>query len=377
MVWRFLRHRGVIPLALILAALVYWKMHNRAPKAISVGYVADRNVTLWNTLAQVKQPVQELHYGDRIEILREEGAADQVRDASGAVGWILDSREVMDSDLWGRSAALLEQARTMPVQARGQTKAVSNVRVEPGRNSKRIFQFMRGTPVVVLERTVADAAQAGEETPPEDKSAAADQKPKQEDWLLVMRADARPADSSEFAPAQDSSKPVNPASTGAVGSGPQTVPGDSGPAAASASPIAGWVLARFIEFDLPGPVKDYASSADLHVVAWFELNRVPDGTGGEAPQYLVAGSRGGEGQPCDFTMLRVYTWGAARKRYETAYIESDLCGRLPIRVSSGAKGPEFRFSETNDGATERTYVMQQTAVRRVNDASPRQNNRHH
>ena len=93
-----------------------------------------------------------------------------------------------------------------------------------------------------------------------------------------------------------------------------------------------------------GPVKDYASSADLHVVAWFELNRVPDGNGGEAPQYLVAGSRGGRGQACDFTMLRVYTWGTARKRYETAYVESDLCGRLPIRVSNGAKGPRIPIS---------------------------------
>ena len=136
-----------------------------------------------------------------------------------------------------------------------------------------------------------------------------------------------------------------------------------------AGPVAGWVLARFVELDLPGPVKDLASSADLHVVAWFELNRVPDGSGGDAPQYLVAGSHGGEGQVCDFTMLRVYTWGTARKRYETAYVESNLCGRLPIHVSSSAKGPEFRFPDVDEGGADRAYVMQQTAVRRVKDAT--------
>jgi hypothetical protein len=130
------------------------------------------------------------------------------------------------------------------------------------------------------------------------------------------------------------------------------------------------VLARFIEPDLPGPVRDYASSADLHVVAWFELNRVPDGSGGEAPQYLVAGSRGGEGQECDFTMLRVYTWGTVRKRYETAYVESDLCGHLPIRVTSTVAGPEFRFAEAGETEGHRTYVMRQTSVRRVKDESP-------
>ena len=134
--------------------------------------------------------------------------------------------------------------------------------------------------------------------------------------------------------------------------------------------VAGWVLASFIELDLPGPVKDLASSADLHVVAWFELNRVSDGAGREMPQYLVAGSRGGEGQVCDFSMLRVYTWGTARKRYETAYVESDLCGRLPIRIAAGPKGPQFKFADLDDSNLDRTYEMVQTAVRRVKAAPP-------
>jgi hypothetical protein len=95
------------------------------------------------------------------------------------------------------------------------------------------------------------------------------------------------------------------------------------------------------------------------------LNRVPDGSGGESPQYLVAGSRGGEGRDCDFTMLRVYTWGAKRKRYETAYVESDLCGRLPIQVSTSARGPEFEFPDAEASGTERRYEMIQTEVRRI------------
>jgi hypothetical protein len=383
MVWRFFRQRGVIPVVLIVAAFVYWKLHPRAPRVISVGYVADRNVELWNTLAQVKQPVAELHYGDRVEVMRVEGTSSQVRNAAGLTGWIMDSREIMDSELWAKSAELLSRARALPPQARGKTKTVSNVRIEPGRNGRRIFQFMRGTPVVVLERTVADAAQGAEENSQEEKGAAAEQKPKQEDWLLVLRADSVPsAAPAPDAPLQDSGKSINPASGGVVSAGPEPVQSDSAAAEASpampAGPVAGWVLARFIELDLPGPVRDYASSADLRVVAAFELNRVPDGSGGEAPQYLVAGTRGPEGQTCDFTMLRVYTWGAARKRYETAYVESDLCGRLPIRVLHGAKGPEFQFSETGNAAEQRTYVMQQTAVRRVKDAaSPQSQLRSH
>jgi hypothetical protein len=367
---RIFRVRGIIPVILILAALGYWWLHPRPPKIIAIGYVADRDVTLWNTLAQVRQPVAELHYGDRVEVIRQEGTAAQVRAASGELGWFLDARQLMDSELWEQSTAMLARARTMPVQARGQTKTVSNVRIEPGRNAKRIFQFMRGTPVLVLGRTVADALQSNEDNSTGEKGAGGqEQKPRQEDWLFVRRAENLTPGSSTPGSKTRSTSAGSRASKGPVSGGPNAAQPASSATSSTAPPIAGWVLARFIAPDLPGPVRDYASSADSHVMAWFELNRVPDGSGGEAPQYLVAVSRGGEGQACDFTMLRVYTWGAARKRYETAYVESDLCGHLPIRVSSAPAGPEFRFAEAGKNAAERIYVMHQTVVRRVSNKS--------
>ena len=371
MIWRIVRSRGFIPFLLIVAALLYWKLHQGPPKVISVGYVGDRDVILWNSLAQVRESVGEVHYGDRLEVVRVEGTAVQVRTPSGMIGWIRDSRQMMDSDLWGKSAALYEKAVALPVQARGRTKTVSNVRVEPGRDGKRIFQFARGTPVLILERAVAEAPQGPEENSQEEKSAADQEKPKEEDWLLVLRAPDTPVSAARAQSLENVPAEVKPATSDAVSAGP--VAAQSLPAAVGgpAGPVAGWVLARFVELDLPDAVKDYASSADLHVVAWFVLNRVPDGSGGEAPQYLVAGSHGGEGGACDFTMLRVYTWSTKRRHYETAYVESDLCGRLPIRMSSNAKGPEFQFSDVNHGGADRTYVMVQTSVHRVKDSAAR------
>jgi len=368
MLQRILRMRGIIPGILILAAIGYWRLHTGPPKALGIGYVSDRDVPMWNTLAQVRGRVGDLHYGERVEILRQEGTAAQVRTSSGALGWLLDSRDLMDSSLWEQSTALLSRARTMPVQARGQTKAVSNVRIEPGRNGKRIFQFPRGTQVVVLDRTVADAPQdasAGEKA-----AGTEDSKTKQEDWLFVLRAGGSSAVTGAPLSQASSDTAGSRASAGPVSGGPGVAQSEVPGAVLAAPPIAGWVLSRFIEPDLPGPVRDYASSSNLHVIAWFELNRVPDGSGGQVPQYLVAGSHGGEGQVCDFTMLRVYSWSTARKRYETAYIESNLCGHLPIRVSSESAGPEFRFAEGGGNGAERDYVMRQTAVRRVTNKSP-------
>jgi hypothetical protein len=372
MVWRILRKGGVIPLLLVLAAVGYWKLYPHPPKTISIGYVADRDVILWNTLAQVKQPLGDLHYGDRVEVVRVEGTSLQVRAVSGVIGWLVDSRQIMDEKLWDESAALLAHAQTLPVQASGHTKTVSNIRIEPGRDAKRIFQFTRGTPVVVLERTLADAPQTGEDNSPDAKvSVTPDQNAKQEDWLLVLRAPDAPAPVAGATPAPGPAAPQSPASGDHVSGGPANAQAASPAGAPAAAPIAGWVLARFIDLDMPGPVRDNANNADLHVLAWFVLNQVPDGAGGQAPQYLVAGSRGGEVLPCDFTLLRVYTWSAARKRYETAFVESNLCGQLPIIVARGEKGPTFHFSNANDAPAQRTYVMEQTSVRRVKDESSR------
>jgi hypothetical protein len=264
----------------------------------------------------------------------------------------------------------LERARTLPVQARGRTKTVSNVRVEPGRDGNRIFQFGRGTRVLILKRAIADASPGPEENSLEEKVSASDeQKSKQEDWLLVLRDIDSPASDDSTPSSGNGPAEMKRATADAVSSGPVLAQTGLATMNAPGGLVAGWVLARFIELDLPGPVKDLASSADLHVVAWFELNRVPDGSGTEMPQYLVAGSRGGEGQVCDFTMLRVYTWGTARKRYETAYVESDLCGSLPIRVSGGAKGPEFQFPDVDEGGADRKYAMSQTSVRLMKDAT--------
>jgi hypothetical protein len=126
-------------------------------------------------------------------------------------------------------------------------------------------------------------------------------------------------------------------------------------------------VARFIELDLPDAVREGMASANLRPLAWFELNRVPDPSG-DKPQYLVAAARGPEGQACDFTALRVYTWYARKSRYETAFIDNTLCGRLPIRLDKGPRGePEFRFQVMDGDKEERAYRLMQTVVRRVRE----------
>jgi hypothetical protein len=361
---------------LVISGAIWWARRGHPPQS-AVAYVNDRSAIVWSTTAQVRERVTELRYGQRVAVLGRTGDETEVRSDDGVHGWV-DTQLLMSPELWQQATDLLARVRTLPVQASGHTRAVSNIHTEPSRTAARVFQFGRNVPVVVLERKVnavpssgappsaaaapttpsaapasnaPDGAAEGSADGADTAGSGADQ-PKQEDWLLVLHAAAQ-SGGAAGAPAA----PGNAAGSGAAG-GVGVVD----------IPIAGWVLARFVELDPPAPVADYASSAAVRVVGWIVLNHAPDGG---RPQYLVAGARGGEGQPCDFTSLRVYTWGGARQRYETAYVESNLCGQFPIRASETPDGAEFRFAEIDEGDAQRVYRMKQTIVRRVREGKPK------
>jgi hypothetical protein len=329
-----------VPL-LLLVTLVAWYFR---PKHESLGeaYVGERTATLWSSVAQVREPLDTLHYGDRVDVVSRRNDSIKVRTAAGELGWV-EGRYLMDPALWQRSTKLLKQVLPMPVQARGRTKVATNLRVEPGRFAARLYQFGRGVPVEIVGRAVADWVQVSDEKEPSNEP----QDTKKEDWFLIRGLATRPPGESSAGAAETTT----------------TQPGDQ------TVPIAGWVIARFIELDLPDAVRDEASSANIRPIAWFELNRISD-PAGDKTQYLVAAARGPEGQPCDFTTMRVYTWNLRRERYETAYIENDLCGQLPVLIDKGPKGePEFRFRQMDGNKEERVYRLMQTVVRRVREGT--------
>lgn len=327
-----------VPL-LILVAAVAWVLRPKH-ELVGEGYISERSITLWSSVAQVREPVETLHYGDRVDVMGRRNDNVKIRTADGTIGWI-DGRQLLEPALWERSIKLLQQAQAIPVQAHGRTKVQTNLRVQPGRTEPRLYQFGRGVPVEVVGRGVADWAQVIDEKEPGNDSGN-----KKEDWYLVRAVATRP-------PGETAARTAETNTT--------TQPGDQ------SIPIAGWVVARFVELDLPDPVREGIASANVRAVAWFELSRVADSAGGK-PQYLVAGTKGPDGQPCDFTTLRVYTWDAKKTRYETAFIENNLCGQMPIRIAKGPKDePEFRFQVIGGDKGERVYRLIQTVVRRIRE----------
>jgi hypothetical protein len=346
-----MRRNHIVILLVVVLVIAGWFLRPSVPPVREQAYVFERKAAIWNRLATVREPVASLRYGQRVDIIESKpwagGEYKRVLVADGSSGW-MDSRQLIPAEIWQRARSNLEKSRSMAQQARGKTKVPTNLRVEPGRAAARSFQLSGAVPVEILARAVVERPKEESATAKklEEQTGEQTASPRREDWLLVSTHDEDAGD------------------------------------------LAGWVLGRFIEPNLPSPLRDYA--AGIRFVAWFELNRVPASSTelsseaksmtGEPPkqppmmlQYLAAGVTGGEGQPCDFTLLRFYTWNSTRRRYETAYIESNFCAHFPIRVTSIPPGANLEKSEASfsfsaagkSGDETREYRMKQNVVRRL------------
>ena len=193
-------HRRWLLIILLVALIagVWWARRNRAhyPDA----YIADQSATLWSATAQVRRQVGTLGYGEKVSVLGRAGELTEVRSTDGTQGWV-DTRLLMPLALWSQVGDLVSSAQKMPVQAKGHTRTISNVHIDPGRDSSRIFQFGRNVPVVILSRQVAAASHpGGEESRASDEAApSAEEKSDQEDWSLVLYSPAKAGSSSSSA----------------------------------------------------------------------------------------------------------------------------------------------------------------------------------
>jgi hypothetical protein len=339
-----------IALFLVICGIFYFRSHrSKGPREMA--YAANRQVTVWDTTAQVRSPAATVNFGDRLQVLDRFGDEVQVRTGAGVTGWVSND-DLLSADFWKKTQDLEAEAGKLPVEARGHTHVLSNLHMDPGRDSPRIRQLNKDVPVDLIERQVAAVpgppgaavtpvgALAQTSASPDDQAdasgaSAAPADVKKEDWWLVR---AHLPDKTS---------------------------------------VSGWMLGRFVDLDVPSPLPDYASSAGMRIVAWFVLDRVAVPGADAEPQYLLVGTHGSEGQPCDFTLLRVYTWSIERGRYETAYVESNVCGKLPVKVTPvGPSGNDvtFAFEDSSTSAREqRVYRMQRTIVRRLkqNDGAPK------
>lgn len=298
--------------------LVYLPSH---PAVEEVAYVLPSSIPVVDSRAEIHTVVAALKNGDRVEVLSREGDWARVRTASRQKGWV-ESRYLTDSRDYERGQRLLKDLEGIPAQASGHTSLEVNLRLEPSRQAPVLVRLEKNQTLEVYGRRLVERESDSVRQPTDggESSSAGSEKTsgatsRQDVWYLV-RTDSR----------------------------------------------AGWVFGRLVAFDIPEGIASYAENAN--VVAWLTLNKVED-NGREVPQYLVADRKGGA--EFDFDHIRVFTWWAAKGHYATAYVESNLPGYFPIRVTREGNTPYFRLRLVGkDGRKfQKVYRLSETVVRPV------------
>ena len=95
-----------IGLAVVLVVALALYLRFRHPSGpTETAYAGNREVTIWSTTAQVREPVATAKYGEKLVVLGRSQDQVQVKTVSGAVGWISEG-DLLSADLWQRAADL-------------------------------------------------------------------------------------------------------------------------------------------------------------------------------------------------------------------------------------------------------------------------------
>jgi uncharacterized protein YgiM (DUF1202 family) len=235
-----------------------------------VEYVLPPTLDVMDTPAEVRRVVGHLKAGDRIHVLAQTAHWSKLHLPGGLTGWV-QTKYLLDGATYDRGVKLLSDLQKNPVQAAGHTSSVTNLHLEPARDSIVLAELSQNQRLEVYARRLVDR-------PVESASAAPTSRHPRDVWYLV-RAGSR----------------------------------------------AGWVMGRFIDLDVPAGIAQYAQG--INVVAWVVLKTVRDGNS-DMPEYLVADRIGPV--EADFNHIRVFNWWVKNHKYVTAYVESGLDGHFPI-----------------------------------------------
>jgi SH3-like domain-containing protein len=310
--------RPLVPLLILLALL---PACGRARlKRGEPAYVSAAQANLRDRVAEFYNKVGIVKNGERVEILERSRRFVRVRTEKGVEGW-MEQRYLVGQEVYDGFQKLMQENRIAPPQASCTTRVETNLHLTPGRDTEHLYQLSQGEKLSILRRATAEKVLPGAAPKPksDDKNAPP---PVLEDWWLVRDAQGR----------------------------------------------VGWVLARLVDIDVPLEIAQYAEGQ--RIVAAFVLDQVLDGDR-KVPEYLVLLTDNQDGQPYDFTQIRVFTWNVKKHRYETAYRERNLQAVLPVSVGredvqKEGNLPVFSLLTVDDEGKRvvRKYKMNGVIVRR-------------
>src|SRR5207247_11331025 len=129
-------------------ARVAWVLRPKR-EAQGEAFVSEKVAPLLNSIAQVREQVGMVHYGERVDVIAKRNDYVKVRTSAGVVGWV-ETRKLMKPPRWRGGIKLLDRTRGLPVQPRGRTKVSTNCRFRLGGPDLRLYHSAPTAPVAMV-----------------------------------------------------------------------------------------------------------------------------------------------------------------------------------------------------------------------------------
>ncbi|GIU76066.1 MAG: hypothetical protein KatS3mg004_3153 [Bryobacteraceae bacterium] len=362
--------------AFLLLALALAACSTRAERRPALGeaFIGPLEYDLREALAARSRVVARLRHGERVQIIGRRRRFYQIRTQSGAEGWI-DGRLLLSGQDLETLRRLSARAAGAPSQGRASALDALNVHTVPHRLSPSFRRIQPGQHVDVIayervERSPYEPAPlvaASSVTARKANGSAASRKkaaktagpplapvpvpPLPDNWLELSRT---------AMPEEPSRTTAGPPAAAPPAAPPKSA--DDWALVRLEDGSAGWVLARMLVMEIPDEVAQYAERA--RIAAYFRIGSIRT-KGGEKPVWLWA-AQSQRSAEHGFDSLRIFVWSTRRQRYETAFIERNLRGWLPLELlHSGAEVDGFQaVVEERDGrVVKRTYSVQPNTFR--------------
>lgn len=326
---------------------------NTLAKKDETGVVIARRAQVRSSVAVVAADLVEVNRGDVVDILDSvdvEGGERWLRvrahDEENTEGWI-EARNIMPLDVLDRARKLAEEDKDTPVQATGQLRASTNLRLSPDRsgNDNILMKLESGSSFEIIG------------------------------WKRVPKPKTEEAPESDVAPKagsaqqntgrKDSDGPKEPEETNELWYKVRLAP--------SISPApAGWIYGKQVELTVPSDIIFYRTGREF--VAWHRLDDDPSADAAAAkdkdvgkeikPGSWVILEKSSSNEPHkldepDFDRIYVLGYDKINQEHYTAYRSPDLKGFLPIRVEGRGDNKTFtvKIQDENGQKVDAQYTL--------------------